>query len=80
MRWATGSGRGKEFRIDIDLAGRKTVLLTRWEARTAVHADQTYGFSFEHHTTEDAPGCGGSTGHHRVVTYVGIVSSPETLQ
>lgn len=80
MRWASASGRGKEFRIDIDLAGRKTVLMTRWESRTAEHSDdKAYGLNFEHRATKVAPGCGGTTSHHRIITYVGIVSSSYAL-
>ena len=71
MRWAKGSSRGKEFRIDVDLAGRKTIIMTRWEARTAVRAEKSsYGFSFEHYNTKAFPGCGETTSHHRVITYV----------
>jgi hypothetical protein len=47
-----------------------TVLMTRWEARTAVGASTSFGFSFEHHTTGSVPGCEEGTGHHRIVTYV----------
>lgn len=75
MRWATGSSRGKEFRIDVDLAGRQTVVMTRWEARTAVRAQEiSYGHSFEHYNTKAFPGCGETTSHHRVITYVNFHS------
>ncbi|KAF8158456.1 hypothetical protein B0H34DRAFT_789326 [Crassisporium funariophilum] len=69
MRWV-GGGDVRDFRIDVQLAGRKTILLNRWEKRNReVFSGRTYGFSFEKASTETAPGCRESTGHHRIVTY-----------
>ncbi|EMD39487.1 hypothetical protein CERSUDRAFT_149984 [Gelatoporia subvermispora B] len=73
LRWIQNNdGSTKEFRIDTQLAGKRTVLLNRWEKRTRENADLsifTYGISFERENTTPAPGCEGSSGHHRVVQY-----------
>jgi hypothetical protein len=69
LRWIIG-GEIKEFRIDAQLAGEKTVLLNRWEKRTREELNgRTYGFNFEKATTTPAPGCEQSSGHHRIITY-----------
>lgn len=69
MRWIDGyAGRG--FRIDAQLAGSGTVLLSRWETRTREQGLPTsYGFNFEEASTTPAAGCEGSTSHHRIVKY-----------
>ncbi|KAI0922958.1 hypothetical protein AcV5_009815 [Taiwanofungus camphoratus] len=73
LRWINGTGDSvKEFRIDTQLAGRRTVLLNRWEKRVKEDADPTrfsFGHSFERESTVPAPGCEQSTGHHRIVKY-----------
>ncbi|OCH92808.1 hypothetical protein OBBRIDRAFT_790819 [Obba rivulosa] len=73
LRWIQDSdGSAKEFRIDTQLAGKRTVLLNRWEKRTRENADLTkftFGISFERENTTPAPGCEGGTGHHRIVNY-----------
>jgi hypothetical protein len=72
MRWIGGSD-VRDFRIDLQLAGEKTVLFNRWEKRTReAFSGRTFGFSFEKASTEPAPGCRDSTGHHRIITYVGL--------
>lgn len=72
MRWV-GGGSDRDFRIDLQLAGEKTVLCNRWEKRTRERfTGRTFGFSFEKASTEVAPGCRDSTGHHRIITYVGL--------
>ncbi|KAJ7644789.1 hypothetical protein FB45DRAFT_898670 [Roridomyces roridus] len=77
MRWIDGANLNggpdaappKEFRIDLQLAGR-TVLFNRWEKRTREnYSGFSYGFNFEKASTEPAPGCEDSTGHHRIVKY-----------
>ncbi|KAI0044355.1 hypothetical protein FA95DRAFT_1608633 [Auriscalpium vulgare] len=76
MGWASGSskrsdGAWHDFRIDIELAGDKTVLLNRWEAEywDAPNAKR-YGRNFEHAMSTPAKGCEARTsGHHRVVKY-----------
>lgn len=61
----------KEFRIDMQLAGKKTILFNRWSPRTReVFRGGSYGFNFEKSSTRPAHGGKDSTGHHRIVTYV----------
>lgn len=69
MRWVDGTT--KDFRIDMQLAGKRTVLLTRFAERTReIFSGRTFGLSFERESTVVAPGCKNSTGHHRIITYV----------
>jgi len=69
-RWVSGYPSIRDFRIDLQLAGEKTVLMNRWEKRNReLFSGKTFGFSFEKASTEPAPGCRQSTGHHRIVTY-----------
>lgn len=74
LRWiADKDGSAKEFRIDMELVGDRTVLFNRWEKRTREEADvtrRTYGFNFERESTNIVPGCENSTGHHRIVKFV----------
>lgn len=71
LRWV--EGKSHDFRIDLQLAGKKTVLMGRFAERyRALFSGRTYGFSFEKSSTDPAPGCKSSTGHHRIVTYVRI--------
>lgn len=68
-RWI-GQKEVKDFRIDMQLAGEKTVLFNRWEKCTREQFDgRTFGFNFEKESTTPAPGCKNGTGHHRIVTY-----------
>ncbi|KAK0201488.1 hypothetical protein DFS33DRAFT_990891 [Desarmillaria ectypa] len=73
LRWIGGGNNEKsmkEFRIDMQLAGKKTVLLNRWDKRYREQASgYTFGYNFETHTTKPASGCESSTGHHRIITY-----------
>lgn len=82
LRWVTASsaatGKSNDFRIDTQLAGDKTVLLSRWEKVTKErggNAGQSYGFNFEKAATAAASGCEAATGHHRIITYVSFISS-----
>lgn len=69
MRWATGNA--EDFRIDLQLAGKKTVLMNRFSQRyKTIFSGRTYGFSFEKNSTVATPGCKNSSGHHRIITYV----------
>ncbi|KAJ6624424.1 hypothetical protein B0H10DRAFT_739122 [Mycena sp. CBHHK59/15] len=72
MRWIDGINDEvppKDFRIDLQLVGN-TVLFNRWEKRTRENfSGFTYGFNFEKASTEPAPGCEESSGHHRIVKY-----------
>ncbi|KAH9947480.1 hypothetical protein B0H21DRAFT_789871 [Amylocystis lapponica] len=70
LRWINDNdGSLKEFRIDTQLAGERTVLLSRWEKRTREDNSMGYGFNFEHENSTPAPGCERGTGHHRIVKY-----------
>lgn len=70
MRWIIG-GEVKEFRIDVELAGKKTILFNRWEKRTQERFNgRTYGFQFEKASTKNALGCEEGSGHHRINSYV----------
>lgn len=70
LRWVRNEEGMKDFRIDLDLAGEKTVLVNRWEAKTREQYNgRTYGFNFEKASTESATGCQKGTGHHRIVSY-----------
>ncbi|KAH9973930.1 hypothetical protein BJV74DRAFT_782643 [Russula compacta] len=71
LRWLNPS-EGKEvrdFRIDVDLVGTKTLVLSRWEGREREPlTGRSYGFAFEAAMTRAAPGCPIS-GHYRAITY-----------
>ncbi|KAJ7480640.1 hypothetical protein FB451DRAFT_1556220 [Mycena latifolia] len=72
MRWIDGADADpapKDFRIDMQLAGR-TVLLNRWEKRMRENfSGYSFGFNFEKASTDPAAGCEESSGHHRIVKY-----------
>ncbi|KXN88305.1 hypothetical protein AN958_07764 [Leucoagaricus sp. SymC.cos] len=69
LRWIIG-GEVKEFRIDAQLVGKKTVLLNRWEKRTREQFNgRTYGFRFEKASTNTVKGCEEASGHHRIISY-----------
>lgn len=62
----------KQFRIDLQLGGNKTVLMNRWEKRTRENAEPPRsgcGINFERESTTPTKGCDRSTGHHRIVQY-----------
>ena len=78
LRWGRNEEGMKDFRIDLELAGEKTVLVNRWEAKTRdVYNGRTYGYNFEKVSTESAPGCHNGTGHHRIISYVGSPYQPD---
>ncbi|KAG8933817.1 hypothetical protein FRC02_011139 [Tulasnella sp. 418] len=66
MRWL--SGESKEFRIDLERVG-DCLVLKRWEVLTQEVPQPGYGHVFELASTDIAPGCVGTTGHHRIVSY-----------
>lgn len=71
-RWVSGNAE-RDFRIDLQPAGKRTVLMSRWEKRTReAFNGRTFGYSFEKASTSPAPGCRDSTGHHRIISYVRI--------
>ncbi|KAK0506816.1 hypothetical protein EDD18DRAFT_1060286 [Armillaria luteobubalina] len=64
------SGKKQSFRIDLQLAGTKTVLCNRWEPKSRLRVFGGYGYNFEDAMTHAAPGCErSSAGNHRIVTY-----------
>ncbi|KAF5360676.1 hypothetical protein D9756_004670 [Leucocoprinus leucothites] len=68
LRWVRGTGR--DWRIDTELVGGKTVLLNRWEQQTIDNLrGNTYGFGFEDASTKTVPGSDGLPGHARIATY-----------
>ncbi|KAG7440084.1 uncharacterized protein BT62DRAFT_643654 [Guyanagaster necrorhizus] len=67
---AFATGQRHDFRMDLQLAGSKTVLCTRWEPKVLMSADPGgYGRNFERMLTRPAPGCTNAASHHRVITY-----------
>ena len=63
----------KDFRIDVQLGGKKKLLFHRWEKRTQELAEPPRsgcGINFERGSTAPAAGCEHGTGHHRVIQYV----------
>ncbi|KAI0255088.1 hypothetical protein BJV78DRAFT_1120388 [Lactifluus subvellereus] len=72
LRWLNPSA-GREvcdFRVDVDLIGTKTILLSRWENRTyEPPTGRIFGSAFEDAMTCPAPGCPSCFGHHRAITY-----------
>jgi len=79
LRWITAAPGDppRDFRIDVELAGSKTVLLNRWEQITKEQPGtrRSYGFNFEEEMTDPDPGCERGTGHHRIVTYVSLLTT-----
>ncbi|KAN0139682.1 hypothetical protein V8E53_002344 [Lactarius tabidus] len=71
LRWLNPSpGRAvRDFRIDVQLLGAKTLVLSRWESPTReIHTGRSFGHAFETAMTCVAPDCP-SSGHQRVITY-----------
>lgn len=66
-------GKRDEFKIDMQLAGHKTVLFNPWSRHNCprIRANpKSFGHSFEKASTVPADGCELTTGHHRIITYV----------
>ncbi|TFY73402.1 hypothetical protein EWM64_g10610 [Hericium alpestre] len=71
MEWIEKGPRCSTFRIDMELAGERTVLFNRFETNTKdIARGNTFGFIFEREATVPAPGCERATGHRRIVKYV----------
>lgn len=67
---AFANGQRRDFRMDLQLAGSKTILCTRWEPRVLMNANPGgYGRNFELMRTRPALGCEHAASHHRVITY-----------
>ncbi|KAI0927624.1 hypothetical protein AcV5_008108 [Taiwanofungus camphoratus] len=71
LRWIDHEGDFiKDFRIDTELAGRRTIFLNRWEtSATECVGFRSYGHTFERESTLPAQGCEQSVGHNRIVKY-----------
>ena len=62
----------KLFRLDLQLAGKKTLLINRVSLKYAEeHTYRTYREGFRKAAMVAAPGCRNAMEHHRIVTYVG---------
>lgn len=74
LRWIDHEGDFiKDFRIDTELAGRRTIFLNRWEtSATECVGFRSYGHTFERESTLPAQGCEQSVGHNRIVKYVSV--------
>ena len=75
LRWLSPSSdrNVRDFRIDVQLVGTKTLVLDRWEGGIYKPPTRTYGYGFVGATTRPAPGCSPSGQlrcHHRVIAYV----------
>jgi hypothetical protein len=72
MRWLNRSLDKTETRMDVELVGLHTLLLGRWKDRHFGGSGErnNFGRGFEKETTVPAPGCAGSVGYQRIVTYV----------
>ncbi|KAM6494253.1 hypothetical protein JOM56_010614 [Amanita muscaria] len=67
LRWTAAEG-ARDFRIDLQLAGKKTILMTRWDNKTTeAFLGFTYGFNYFNACT--SKGHPESTGHHRIINY-----------
>ncbi|GJE88252.1 hypothetical protein PsYK624_043350 [Phanerochaete sordida] len=73
LSWLGSGARREDFRIDVQLAGARTLLFQRWEPRASeiVGEGRGFGHSYEEHCTTTPPGLERwkSTGHHRVISY-----------
>ncbi len=68
LRWVGGDD-VRDFRIDLQRAGRKTVMMCRWDNKTTEpFVGFTYGFNYFNKSTQKAHPEG--TGHHRIINYV----------
>ena len=84
LRWifSTPGDPPRDFRIDMELAGSKTVLMNRWEQITKEQPGtrRSYGFNFEEAMTVPGPGCERGTGYHRIVTYVSQLTTASGIR
>lgn len=73
LGWVNGKSDKKQWRIDTQLVGNKTMLLSRWEPRTAVGADgKGFGHTFELGMTVGSAAAGNEVyeGYRRIIKYV----------
>lgn len=67
FRWASGNT-SKNFRIDLQLVGKKTLLLSRWEKQTSdEYPGYTYGSNYFSRATKKPNA--EAVAHHRIVNY-----------
>jgi len=60
----------RDFPIEVELVGAKTIVVSCWEGRTREPpTGKIYGFAFEAATACAAPGCP-SSGHHQTITHM----------
>ncbi|TFY66003.1 hypothetical protein EVG20_g5084 [Dentipellis fragilis] len=69
--WINKAAQAEDFRIDIELGGDHTLLMSRWRANVTYGSGdwRTFGFGFEESTTRNVKGCEKSTGHYRIIKY-----------
>jgi hypothetical protein len=72
VNWIMNSHFYKDFRIDLDVSGRKTVLFTRWEGSAHYPIGNGYTETFKWITTVSDRSRNDRFGHLRMVTYVGV--------
>jgi len=73
LAWAAGLS--DQWRIDTQLAGANTVLLSGCAPVTKETSGKStsYGFNFEDASTYPAPRLGNVPSHHRIVAYVSVL-------
>ena len=77
LGWANGTERW-DFRIDVELAGERTILLNRWVESVIVDVNpRSYGHNFEEESTVPVPGCEQSIRHLRIIKYVSFIHTLE---
>ena len=76
LRWIAGDDT-KAFRIDLQLAGKKTLLMIRWEKETtSSFLGYTYGNNYLNAAAKKPRD--EITNHHRIISYVCPISPPST--
>lgn len=70
LAWAVGTP--DVWRIDTQLAGANTILLSGWSEITKETSGRSYshGFNFETASTYPISGLENESGHHRIIAYV----------
>ncbi|TFY75226.1 hypothetical protein EWM64_g8786 [Hericium alpestre] len=70
-KWIERGDNVRDFRIDFELVGERTVLLNRWEPgdRDVAGNGKTYGIAFERMVTRAPAGCAESLVHLRIIKY-----------
>ncbi|KAA1472279.1 hypothetical protein DENSPDRAFT_820992 [Dentipellis sp. KUC8613] len=71
VSWIDKGAKAPDFRIDVELAGERTLLMNRWEPNTRKQAGngRSFGFGYEEATTTYQRGCERSAGHYRIIKY-----------